>query len=580
MTHLLQVAALIFTLISSTGLSIALINVDCYSTFCSEEFFTFETRVHLTVFYAFLATSLCILLLRANSPTFRHIVNFHLFHELPLVGKRVTVGGLLTSLIIFVLVCCSTIYWLPAQNELWGHKTDPLNWATAKIQLTATGVTGHYADILLGLLLLPVSRNSLIGQAFSLHQSTLLFAHKAVSYLFSLIVVIHGVTYMLHVNDASRSENEARDEAFTTGNPSVTLSESKQRSIWFSITYYVGIAAILPVLIILATSIPWIRRRHYNLFYFSHIILGALILVASSLHASTNFYFLLPGLFLWIIDWIRRLFFGDASGLVSEVPATLEVAENGWLRVSLLPSKTFTGQPLSYYYLNFPSVSRLETHAFTAVSHPSNNGGPVFLIQPTAGKTEGRLKVEWTRKLQALAQHNTTTLRLDVRVEGQYRVPDPNFAFASHIICIVGGSGITGALSLAHWWLETDRPNSRFDLIWTVRQHESTRLAEWQYLEGMAKTVSGLGVRAHISSESGRLDAGQALRHALFARGSIALATQGQGWVYSSGPPALLSVTQRACVTMQREIKRGTRQGNEKNWSVGDLTWYMARWEL
>ncbi|KAF4997981.1 hypothetical protein FGRMN_3501 [Fusarium graminum] len=580
MTQLLQVAALLLTLAISTGLGISLINLDCYSTFCSEELFTFETRVHLTVFYAFLATDLCVLLLRANSQTLRRIANIHLFHELPLVGKRVTVGGLLIFLVILTLAGCSTIYWLPAQNELWGHKTDPLDWASAKIQLTVAGVTGHYADILLGLLLLPVSRNSFLGKAFSLQQNRLLFAHKAVSYLFSSIVIIHGVSYMLHANESSKSNDKSRDEAFATGNPALTLAESKERSSWFSITYYVGIAAILPVLIILATSIPWIRRRHYNLFYFSHVILGTLTLIASSLHASTNFYLLLPGLLLWITDWIRRLFFGEAGGLASKVPATLEFAENGWLRVTLLHTKAFTGQPLSYHYLNFPSISRLETHAFTAISHRSNNGGPVFLIQPTTRKAQKGLKNEWTGRLYALAQHNGTTLRLDARVEGQYPIADPNFAVASHIVCIVGGSGLTGGLSLAHWWLESHRPHSRFDLIWTVRQRENTRLAEWQHLEGMANIVSGLEVRVHISSESGRLDAGQALRHALSARDSVVPAAQGQAWVYSSGPSALLSATQRACVAMKKDIQHDMGPSHEKGWIVGDLTWYMARWEV
>ncbi|KAM0210004.1 hypothetical protein ACHAQI_006116 [Fusarium lateritium] len=578
MTQLLQLAALIFTLAISTGISIALINIKCYSTFCSEEYFTFATRVHITVFYAFLAAVICTLLLRANSQTIRHVANIHIANELPFVGKRVTVGGCLTALTVLVVTACSTIYWLPAQDELWGYKTDPLDWAAAKLQLTIVGVTGHYADILLGLLLIPVSRNSFVGQAFSLHQSTLLFAHKAISYLFSLAVIVHGVLYMLHANDSSRNEDTAREEAFAIGNPALTVAESKQLGAWFSLTYYIGIAAILPVLIILFTSMAWVRRRHYNLFYFSHVILGTLTLIASCLHASTNFYLLLPGLLLWIVDWIRRLFFGKASGLARMTPAVLETADNGWLRISLLPSKVISGQPLLYYYLNFPSISRLQTHAFTAVAHPANNGGPVFLIQPTMGKTEGQLKKEWTWKLRALVRQ--PTLRLDARVEGPYPVSDTNFASASHIICIVGGSGLTGALSLAHWWLETRLVNSRFDLFWTVRRRETTRLAEWQQLEGVAKTVSSLTVNAHITSERGRLDTGETLRQALSARRSIDPAAQGQGWVYSSGPPALLSATERACIQFQRDIRGNAKGDNEKGWAVQDLSWYMARWEV
>ncbi|CAG7561206.1 unnamed protein product [Fusarium equiseti] len=563
MTQLPALAALVSTLAISAGISIALINVDCYSTFCSEGPFTFETRVHITVYYAFLATLICLLLLRTST---QHISNIHIAHELPLIGNRVTLGGLFTSLAILAVTLCSTIYWLPAQDELWGYKTDPLDWASAKLQLTITGVTGHYADILLGLLLIPVSRNSLVGQAFYLHQSTLLFAHKAVSYLFSLSVIVHGIAYMLHANDSSRNDDKARPEAFAIGNPALTVAESKQLGGWFSLTYYVGIAAILPVLIILVTSMPWIRRHHYNLFYFSHVTLGTLAIVASCLHASTNFYLLLPGLLLWIVDWTRRMFFGEAKGLVSKTPTVLEVAENGWLRVSLLPNRAISGPPLLYYYLNFPSVSKVQTHAFTAVAHPANNGGPVFLIQPEAKERE------WTWKLRALVQRPRATLRLDARVEGPYPVSDANFASASHIVCIVGGSGITGALSLAHWWLETRPAKTRFDLIWTARHRETTRLAEWQNLEQVAKTASGFTVTAHVSSESGRLDAGQALRQALSGR-----RTGGSGWVYSSGPPALLSATEQACIEFQKE-HRG--KDNEKGWTVQDLSWYMARWEV
>ncbi|RBR25384.1 uncharacterized protein FIESC28_01821 [Fusarium coffeatum] len=563
MTQVFALAALIFTLAISAGISIALINVDCYSTFCSEGPFTFETRVHITVYYAFLATLVILLLLRTST---QHIANFHIAHELPLVGKRVTLGGLLTSLAILTVTLCSTIYWLPAHDELWGYKTNPLDWASAKLQLTITGVTGHYADILLGLLLIPVSRNSLVGQAFYLHQSTLLFTHKAVSYMFSLSVIVHGVAYMLHANDSSRNDDKGRHEAFAVGNPALTVAESKQLGGWFSLTYYVGIAAILPVLIILVTSMPWIRRRHYNLFYFSHVILGTLTIVASCLHASTNFYLLLPGLLLWIADWIRRLFFGEAKGLASKTPAVLEIAENGWLRVSLLPNRAIFGPPLLYYYLNFPSISKVQTHAFTAVAHPTNNGGPVFLIQPEAKEKE------WTWKSKALIQRPRATLRLDARVEGPYPVSDANFATASHIVCIVGGSGITGALSLAHWWLETRPANTRFDLVWTARHRETTRLAEWQNLEEVAKTASGFTVTTHVSSENGRLDAGQALRQALSGR-----RTDGSGWVYSSGPPALLSATERACVEFQKDHRN---KDNEKGWTVHDLSWYMARWEV
>ncbi|KAI9148388.1 ferric reductase [Paramyrothecium foliicola] len=577
---LLKVAALVFTLAISAAISIALINFSCYATFCSEDYFTFETRLHLIVFYGFLATVLCFLLGRACSPTVRYITNLHLSHALPLVGKRITLGGLGASIALLAITGGPTIFWLPAQRDFWGLRADPLNWASAKFQLTVTGVAGHYADILLGLLLIPVSRNSLIAQAFSVHQSTLLYAHKIISYLFSTSVIVHGVAYILYDTDTSSDGDKARDEAFATGNPAMTLAESKQRSSWFTQTTYVGIAAVLPVFVILITSIPWIRRRHYNLFYFSHVILGILILVGSCIHASTNFYLLLPGLLLWIADWIRRLFFGEANGLVRKTPAVLENADNGWLKISLLPTKVITCQPLLYYYLNFPSISKFQNHAFTAAVHHSANGGPVFLVRPTGGKAQEELKKEWTWRLWALVPEPMASLRLDVRVEGPYPVSDTSFKTASQIVCIVGGTGLTGALSLAHWWLRTRPANSRLDLLWTVRRRESTKVEEWVQLDKIAKTFSNLTVTTHISSESGRLDPKLALRNALSLGQSVNIAPQSRGWVYSSGPATLLSATECACVQMQKEIRSGTQESAEKCYRIQDLSWYMARWEI
>lgn len=195
--RLVEITALTIIVVASAALALVLTWLPCYATICSEDYFTFETRLHIAIFYGFLAITGLVFIVRAYSPRLRSLTGSHLLHELPIIGRRLTLGGLITFVSILALVGGPTVFWLPAQEKFWGKRADPLDWVSAKIQLTITGVSGHYADILLGLLLIPVSRNSLVGHAFHLHQSTLLLAHKLVSYLFSISVAVHGITYIV-----------------------------------------------------------------------------------------------------------------------------------------------------------------------------------------------------------------------------------------------------------------------------------------------------------------------------------------------------------------------------------------------
>ncbi|OBR08367.1 Ferric reductase [Colletotrichum higginsianum IMI 349063] len=596
MNQLLCNIVLFLTFAVSAAAVIVLTFVPCYATICSEDYFDFETRLHLIIYYGLLAVLGIALLLRKYFPRVRTISGHHLLPGGPLVSKSVTVGGLLASVWIVGVTASTTVFWLPAQWDFWGQRADPLGWMSAKIQLTITGVTGHYADILLGLLIIPVSRNSLIGKGLSLHQSTLLFMHKMVAYLYSAAATAHGITYIIYASDSSSEGDEAKEEAFATGNPAMTLSESKQRSEWFTLTTYTGIAAILPVWIIVITSIPWIRRNHYNFFYYNHVLFGLVIFVAASIHASTDFYLLMPGLLLWLADWACRIFAGEAGGLSSKTSATLENAGNGWLRITLPPLRKLDDsysrvialeekgrpsfQPLLYYHLQIPAISRLQNHAFTAAIPSSIDSGPVFLLQPTTGKSQRRLNKEWTWKLASLVSEPLSTKTINVRAEGPYGVGDNGFETASHLICIVGGTGITGACSLAHWWLERRPENTFFTLVWTVRDREASMIREWTDLQQTANSVPNLTTFTHVSSEIGRVVPSEHLNNALALAGGAVASSSGHAWVYSSGPTGLLDSVEKACIGAQKSIRVAKDEKGASSWAVQDIGWYVAKWEV
>lgn len=171
----------------------------------------------------------------------------------------------------------------------------------------------------------------------------------------------------------------------------------------------VGLFAMLIFIVIVITSLPRYRRTMYNMFYYAHLIGSVAFLIFTAVHASTDFYFLIPGLVLWIVDWAIRARWLSKKG----VEGKLGAAGDGWFRITLPPSiksktgineKPTTVEPLQAYFLNFPNVSKLQCHAFTAASTGTVVEGPSFLFRRSDGKKQNKLDKEWTWKLAKLVQ--------------------------------------------------------------------------------------------------------------------------------------------------------------------------------
>ena len=390
--------------------------------------------------------------------------------------------------------------------------------------------------------------------------------------------------------------------------------------------------AFLVMLLITITALPVLRRRSYNTFYYIHVIGSVLVFFLASVHASTDFYFLLPGLLLWVLDWAWRLFRGDVKGLTKKVNGVLEDAGHGWYRLTLpqavLPSgdsttpsdETEKGQglshPLQTFYLNIPSISKLENHAFTAAKVGTSTSGPVILFQRSSPwspkRKQKKQDKEWTWKVGVAANAESTSAEsvdaievaerrteIEVRVEGPY-IPREIEAFrtADRIICIVGGTGLTGAFSLAMWWLSvrSKEPNASFALIWTVRRRDTALLREWQELEGRASTEGSgkMSLKVHVSSEEGRMDVGAALKQRLSSqiaepeahereKGTALISPARSAWVYVSGPDGLLRQADDACVNLEHEVRaarRKRRPHGDGYLEVETLDHYVAKWEV
>ena len=187
--------ALVVLVIFCAGSTIGPTYAPCYASLCSEEFFPYPTRVHIAGYYALVASIGCVLFLRATSSSWHAVSTTYLTRrKVPVLQKRISVGGLALATWVLGITVATTGFWVSPELEFWKLRTEALQWADAEVRLAVTGIIGHHCDIILGLLLIPVSRTSILGRVFELHQSTLLYAHKLLAYLLVIAATAHGAT--------------------------------------------------------------------------------------------------------------------------------------------------------------------------------------------------------------------------------------------------------------------------------------------------------------------------------------------------------------------------------------------------
>jgi len=320
------------SLIASFGLSIALTfrsNHHCYVGVCGETLFPLQTRLHVVVWYCWISLSVTLLALRAFHPSIRGFLQKHLIQgQLPIIGKSLTFSGALVAFWILSLYGIVTgIWWLRLQ-DYFVTRGQESGQIVGNNRVAAIALTGHYADITMGMVLLPVARNSALSSFFRLSASTTFAFHMMQAYVLFGLVLIHGFLYASWTVVYNRSPQLTR-LVFPVLNPTYLYNEvwpgnRTSLGIWKASLIFTGLVTTMIFLAIFITTFPTIRQKHFNMFYFTH--LSAIVaVVIICLHASTVFYCTAPGLAMWVLDWGMRIY--ELSG---KMDSTLAAVGNGW----------------------------------------------------------------------------------------------------------------------------------------------------------------------------------------------------------------------------------------------------------
>lgn len=238
-----------------------------------------------------------------------------------------------------------------------------------------------------------------------------------------------------------------------------------------------GTLSLLGFAILFATSVNYIRRHHFRLFYYSHIFGYLLGIIFAFLHEVTCIYFFVPPVMLWILDRVLRSYnswYQPIKLLSLEqyhqkiVHATFEYGRIGLFRPGQYVFTTFLNKPKSiweqytdWYPMTVSDVFSKEKTGNYKTANDKN--APIAAAASIYIKALG----DGTRKLmQSVVQGQDLALRVD----GPYG-PHLHYRDYKVVALFAVGIGITPALTVLKDCIESSRRRScvqRTYMVWSV----------------------------------------------------------------------------------------------------------------
>ncbi|KAJ8603084.1 hypothetical protein CTAYLR_006691 [Chrysophaeum taylorii] len=363
------------------------------------------------------------------------------------VIRTVTVGEAAFWVATTALFVGLTAYW--RRRRYWaGSRASELKsselWAR---------IIGQLANATIGLLVLPVTRNSVWSTYLGVGWDGLLRFHVIAGNAFLLLVLAHAALWY----QTEKHDLITYPLGFKFPYPNA--------SNWTVALVVVNASAMLVAMGILARF----RRTNWELFKWSHHIALAVFL-AVLWHANMCWYYLIGGLALYSFDRYAR--FAKATLAADDdfslVAATCLDGVDGddygtVVRLEYASKQLSSHFPGQYAWLHAAEASALEWHPFTISSGPTGTTTRTHHIKVVGAGGS------WTRRLAEAAREHGADLTLSV--DGPYGLP-PSLDLYERVVFVAGGIGVTPIASIIADQLQSandDSPILAARLLWVAK---------------------------------------------------------------------------------------------------------------
>jgi ferredoxin-NADP reductase len=387
------------------------------------------------------------------------------FLSAPVCGSSVSCvtparGQVLLGLAIAGLLVFNSTFWYYTFQDFWVSSDVYIpiqNFTTMRAGYEVTQQTGRLNEIFLGLAMLPVARNSVLDKVFDLSYVNAVAFHRIVGWFLVLSVALHGSAFAYAATQDPEQSYQSLMFNMYDERMAASMAAGNMSYLDWGIGMYMnelgalaGMFMVLPAL----ASLPWVRRRAYNVFYALHMLLHV-SMVFAWLHASSNFYYSMPGIGLYVIDLAARL--AHRFGTV-KVLAARQLAP-GMVRVDFDVSgrpELQTFKPGQFVRVCVPAVTGWEWHPFSLVGAQGSAVASICMTTTRSNSPAGR-QPDWTAKcarallLGAAAAGPPGGKPVEMCVEGPFGGGvDFDCSSAGTAVFFVAGSGVTPALGMLH----------------------------------------------------------------------------------------------------------------------------------
>ncbi|XP_050224872.1 ferric reduction oxidase 4-like [Mercurialis annua] len=295
---------------------------------------------------------------------------------------------------------------------------------------------GYIGNLCWAFLFIPVTRGSSLLPLVGLTSESSIKYHIWLGHLSNLLFVAHTLGFIIY---------------WAMANQMAEMLE-------WSKTYVSNVAgeiAIVIGVVMWVTSSNRMRRKMFELFFYTHQ-LYILYILFYALHVGAAYLcMILPGIFLFLIDrYLRFLQSRKRARLISA-----RVLPGGLVELNFSKSKGLHYNPTSILFLNVPSISKLQWHAFTVTSNCDMEPDRLSVVVKTLGS--------WSEKLYQKSLSSSD--RLEMSVEGPYGPTSSHFLSHELLVMVSGGSGISPFISIVRQIIyESMQPNSRVPQVLLV----------------------------------------------------------------------------------------------------------------
>lgn len=270
---------------------------------------------------------------------------------------------------------------------------------------------GIWISLNIAFTLLPMTRNSLWVTILKVQYNNLIFIHKIIAILSLLSVIVKVVVVFIKYNFYylfSRFNN------------------------------IMGIISSLSILLTVLLSIPLIKKRIFELFYYSHRILSIITIITMSLHYISCLYYITPSIFLYLIDLIVRLFYIQKAIYTRIKNYQIEESDTTYIFLTLKLTKNIIIKPGSYFFICCRDISTFQWHPVSIIS--KKNKTLLFCVKDMGENT-------WSNKLKILKNNSVVDNEIEIFLQGPYSHFKFNYDY-KHILCVANGIGITPFISI------------------------------------------------------------------------------------------------------------------------------------